>query len=536
MQPAADAPQVVGRLGRFDGTTFAPVVEGEVDAAVVHVFVHGWMPGFRTRERLLAATDGVRALHAWDPRLVDPDGRPLVADYTPLLEALHGLGPDHAVLWYSWIDESATDADVLLAHRSRQATQINGRRLAVALQRALARRPGRHGRLHLLGHSHGSAVVTHAAASLRRPPDHLTFLDAPENQLTRIGGAADLIDAVLPRLHPGRERGRVFVDSYTSMFGGPYHRRPGLAAVVDVSLTPPLTATLDPVRAVTAAHLYAVDWYARSVRELQRGVGYGWSPLVTEAAPGGPGPAVADLHPWYTAPLALRPLDVRRRPELPLAATAGRLARRSQVRHRPLEGARLAVTPAAPDAALSFTTAPGDQLLEFDLSVHGGDGGEQLDLAVDGVAAFRSLTRYPVPMSGRYVMLADGRPGEHLLTARLTSRRPPLGRRAGDDAARPVTVHVTNLRLVNTPGAAAGFSPTRTMGAAFVAGAASGSLVTLVTLVATGWTARRVLAALTRRRAATAAAGSRPRAWARPAWARRSPCPRRCTSSGTSRV
>jgi hypothetical protein len=63
-------------------------------------------------------------------------------------------------------------------------------------------------------------------------------------------------------------------------------------------------------------------------------------------------------------------------------------------------------------------------------------------------------------------------------------------------------VRISGLRLVNQPGAGTGFSPTRTVGAAFVAGAASGSLTTLVMLVATGWTARMVLAALTRRRSA----------------------------------
>lgn len=509
----------VPRLGRFDGSGFAPVAGGGVDAAVVHVFVHGWMPGFRTRERLLATTDGVAALPAWDPRLTDADGRPLVADYLPLLTALHALGDDHAVLWYSWVDESATDADVLLAHRSRQATQLNGRRLAVALQRALAPRPGGGApRLHLVGHSHGSAVVTHAAVSLRRPPEHLTFLDAPENQLSRLGGAADLIDVVLPRLRPGRTADRPFVDSYVSAFGGPYHRRPGLADVVDVSLTPPLTFTRDPVRAITAAHLYAVDWYARSVREAGRGVGWGWSPLAT-------GHDTTALRPWYAAPLPQRPLDLRRRPELPLAGfagrvagrvagqVAGRVAGRPQRRRRTLDGARLTVTAAAPAAALSFTTAPGDQLVEFDLAVRGGDGGEQVDLALDGMAAFRTLARYPVPAAGRYVMLADGRPGEHLLAARLTPGSAPAAGSAPVAAAGsapvsaspPVSVSVSNLRLVTVPGTGAGFTPARTLGAAFAAGAATGGVATLVGLLATGWTARRALAALARRRPRSAA-------------------------------
>ena len=193
--------------------------------------------------------------------------------------------------------------------------------------------------------------------------------------------------------------------------------------------------------------------------------------------------------------------------------------------------------------AVSFTTAPGDQLLEFDLAVHGGDGTEQLDLGSGRRRRIPLPARFPVPSAGRYVMLADGRPGEHLLTARLTNRRPPGGRRAEDRLVRtppeggaevpagavgPTTdaaggrshgaaggpraeggdprasahVRIFGLRLVNQPGAGASFSPMRTVGAAFVAGAASGSLTTLVTLVATGWTAKKVLAALTRRRSA----------------------------------
>jgi hypothetical protein len=152
----------LARLSRFDGTTFHPVAEGSVDAAIVHVFVHGWQPGFRLQERLHAVTDVVHTLPAWDPRLIDPTGRTLISYYLPLLEALAGLGEDHCVLWYSWLDESATDTDLLLAFRSRQATQINGRRLALALQQSFGRQDAR---LHLIGHSHGSAVATHALSA-----------------------------------------------------------------------------------------------------------------------------------------------------------------------------------------------------------------------------------------------------------------------------------------------------------------------------------------------------------------------------------
>ena len=303
----------IQRLSRYDGAEFHAVGAGELgepaasagarsDAdQVLHVFAHGWQPGYRVRERLLATVEDVPALPAWDRRLVDTTGRPLIDDYIELLDALAALGRQHTVLWYSWLDESATDADLFQAFRSRQATQVNGRRLALALHHSGA--TGSAARLHLIGHSHGSAVVTHAAAALVRSPDQLTLLDAPEDPISRVGGASDLIDVVLPRLGPGRRPGQTFVDSYASAFGRPYHRRPGLSEVVDVQLGAPWTWSRDALRVINAAHLYPVQWYARSVREPDRGVGYGWSPLI--------GADPTALHSWYYA-LPQFPLAVSR--------------------------------------------------------------------------------------------------------------------------------------------------------------------------------------------------------------------------------
>jgi hypothetical protein len=487
--PASADP--VSRLSVFDGSAFHPVEPGSVDATFVHVFVHGWQPGYRVQERLLAATDQVAAVPAWDPRLVDATGRPLIADYLSLLQALTGLGPEHAVLWYSWLDESATDADVFLAYRSRQATQVNGRRLAIALQRAAAsdRAVGSRERLHLIGHSHGSAVVTHAAVSLRHPPEHLTLLDAPEDPISRAGGASDLIDVVLPRLRPGRRDGRTFVDSYASAFGRPYHRRPGLADVVDVLLTPPLTLTRDPVRAINAVHLYPVEWYARSIREPERGVGYSWSPL----SGGDP----TQLRASYRAAVPLRPMDLRPRMSLPAdrlpAWLAGRLtgsrtgSRTATVRDTD-SPVRLSVAGPSPEAAAIVVTQPGDRLLEFDLEPRGCDGTERLEIELDGMPAFAAHSGLTVPSSGRYVMLADGRAGQHLLGARLEG---------GDPDARVV---VTNVRVVNRPRAGLTVAPEHRATTLFGAGAVAGAVATLIVLAATGLTAHRVLVALGRRR------------------------------------
>ena len=483
----------LARLSRFDGTDFHPVAEGSVTAPFVHVFVHGWQPGFRLQERLHAVTDVVHALPAWDPRLIDATGRTLISYYLHLLQALAALGQDHCVLHYSWLDESATDADLLMAFRSRQATQINGRRLAMALQQSIERPDAR---LQLIGHSHGSAVAAHAAASLDRVPAQVTLLDAPENPISRFSGAANLIDVVLPRIGPGRGGGRPFVDSYSSVFGRPYHRKPGLSAVVDVALTPGGHPSRDPIRAINVAHLYAIDWYAVSVRQAERGVGYGWSPL-HGADPEG-------LSSFYCSPRPHRPLHLRRRKDWPRAGDARRIAARP-IRRTPVTG-DLHLSAGTPAAALILHSVPGDCLVEFDIDMPAGDGTDQLQIEVDAVAAFVAQARYPVPRSGRYVMLADGRPGDHLLTARLVLAPPSGGRRAGDPAgagggAAPgqPRVSITNITIVNWPGALTGFSFQRAAGWTFLAGAAAGSLSTLLTLITTGWTVRRVLAWRSRR-------------------------------------
>ncbi|GAA3604239.1 hypothetical protein GCM10022223_19860 [Kineosporia mesophila] len=462
----------LGRLSRFDGSTFHTVPEGSVDAPFVHVFVHGWQPGFQRQERLHALTDVLHALPAWDPRLTDATGRTLISYYQALLDALVSRGPDHCVLWYSWLDESATDTDLLLAFRSRQATQINGRRLALALQQASGRPDAR---LQLIGHSHGSAVAVHAAVSLGRSPEQVTLLDAPESAMTRIGGAADLIDAVLPRLAPGRDGDAPFVDSYTSVFGRPYHRKPGLSAVVDVALTPGRPPMRDPRRAINWAHLYAVEWYALSVLEPDRGVGYGWSPLT--------GADLSALSSSYFSALPRRPLDLRSRRDLPQTPGARRMAA-LPIQHTPVVGADLYLSSQAPDAALIINSVPGDFLVEFDLETEDDDN-VQIQIAVDAVPAFVAQTRFPVPGAGRYVMLADGRPGEHLLTATMT----------GGASA----VSITGVSVVNWRGADGGFSFQRTAWAIFSAGAVTGGLATAITLITASWTVRRVLARMTRR-------------------------------------
>jgi len=455
-------PSALDRLSRYDGTRFHPVEPDSVDAPYVHVFIHGWQPGYRLTERMHAIGDLVPALPTWDPRLLDPAGRPLHTYHTHLLEALTALGDDHCVLYYSWIDESATDPAMMLAYRSRQATQVNGRRLALALQQSITNQDAT---VHLIGHSHGSAVAVHAAAALARTPRQVTLLDAPENGISRISGAANLIDVVLPRIRPGREDDRPFVDSYASVFGRPYRRKPGLRDVVDVSLYGGLAFRPTLVQAIGGAHLYAMDWYALSVREAQRGVGYGWSPLT--------GSDVKGLAPSYHSRRRRRSLVLRRRTDLArLFGTRRKVAALS--RPSRVSTAELHLSTRFPAAARVLRIMPGDGLIEFDIETSGGDGTEEVHLDLDAVPVFVARTCYPVPRSGRYVVLADGAAGDHLLTARLVSA-------PESDPAQPPRASITNIRFVTWPDAALGFTVERVAMTTFVTGTVAGTLATLLT-------------------------------------------------------
>ena len=69
-------------------------------------------------------------------------------------------------MMFSWIDQSATPSDLFDARRGEDATEINGHRLAVALDQAFAE--GWVGELHMIGHSFGSNVASTAALSVDR--------------------------------------------------------------------------------------------------------------------------------------------------------------------------------------------------------------------------------------------------------------------------------------------------------------------------------------------------------------------------------
>ena len=122
----------LARLGRWDGTTLQPVTAGSVSADHVVVVTHGWAPGLRpTYERLQAATPDLVTI--WNPALVEADGAPALGNFGPLLGALQTADPAATVLMFSWVDQSATTSDPLSARDAEDATEINGHRLAVAV-------------------------------------------------------------------------------------------------------------------------------------------------------------------------------------------------------------------------------------------------------------------------------------------------------------------------------------------------------------------------------------------------------------------
>jgi pimeloyl-ACP methyl ester carboxylesterase len=124
---------------------------------------------------------------------------------------------------YSWVDQSATDTSALAASAPERATEVNGHRMATAIDQTLAAGFSNNGgQMHLIGHSFGANVATTAALALATPPRQLTLFDSPEVNLARIGGAKNDLRYKLTRLDIGRGPNQTFVDNYISLVGEPY--------------------------------------------------------------------------------------------------------------------------------------------------------------------------------------------------------------------------------------------------------------------------------------------------------------------------
>ncbi len=384
---------------RSDGS-LEPVSRGSLaQVPRVYAFVHGWAPGSQAVADLIRARTGAQP-RAWDDGIVDMYGVSFQDSFIPVLSAYAARDPESAVLWFSWVDESATEGEVFAGKYSLSHTQINGARLAHALVSACTGPPRR---VQLIGHSHGGVVATHAALALPRPPDQLTLLDCPEDWFSRVGGSAGLLAEVLPRLEPGRGPGQVLVDSYTSMFGRSYHRHPGLSDVVDVRLIGSLLQRGER-DAVGRAHEYALAWFGQTARSADPKCGAGWSVLAAESSSGagtdGRQYDPADLAAGYVVHGSGSPVATSRRAATPRSA------------HRvvaDLGVGTLELSTARPDVLINVALADVD-LVEFDYRINDGQLRTRVEGAVNRIPGFSGPGgELEVPAWGRYLRIPGGR-------------------------------------------------------------------------------------------------------------------------------
>jgi hypothetical protein len=413
----------LARLGRWDGSTLQPVTAGSVTADHVVVVTHGWAPGLRpTYERLQAATADLVTI--WNPALVDAGRAPALGNFGPLLGALQTADPSAAVLMFSWVDQSATTSDPLSARDAEDATEINGHRMAVAVDEVLA--PGWSGQLHLMGHSFGANVATTAALAVASAPRQLTLMDSPEVALARLGGAMNDLRYKLPRLSIGRGATETFVDSYISLVGSPYSGLPGLDQVVDVRLAPPSGDTS------AEQHEYPTVWYRQALgAKGDPPTGPWWSPLL------GGDPTSAGRS--YQEQDRANPTVLTQLEPAPAATTNDVMA----VITTPLElsgggGSILSLAGGrTTTATVSFPTDATSLTLEFNVGFASARG--TLNLAVDGRARYTATApAVGGGAAGAFVLLWDLDPGVHTLTATLT------------DAQATDQVTLSNLRIAST--------------------------------------------------------------------------------------
>lgn len=265
----------LGRLGRWNGTTFAPVKARSLSGGHLYVLVHGWAAGFNTA---VDSYPGPGPLLAWYPQAINAQGQQFLSTwYAPMAKALTSVDPKAVVVAFSWLDRSATPIDIGAAKISEANTVPMGAALADGLNQAMASTFTRKGGVvHLIAHSHGSKVATLAALALRTRPRQLTLFDSPDTPLVAAVGAQNDLVPELQKLKIGRGANQTFVDNYTSIFGCFYGNEPGLQQVVDVQLVPSQYASTD----VQARHLYPPNWYIAAADDISAKVGPAWSPLL----------------------------------------------------------------------------------------------------------------------------------------------------------------------------------------------------------------------------------------------------------------
>lgn len=295
---------------------FVPVSAGSITGDKhVYYISHGWAPGYRAWVNKYIGTHVLKwwetagynntAFPAPSPN-PGPDSTWLYSGYSSggitvspeggLAAQILKADPKAIVIAYSWIDDSATTSTLdntipEQAYLSEALTNINGFRLAQAVKQSLS--ASFNGKIHLMGHSHGSKVATIAALALQQAGGHqaqqLTIFDSPESEETDELNATNYLWNFIPQLTVSKEPGKgTFVDNYFSAFGVNYspmevgNSKP-LSQVVDTQLYAfPYSRTYytDP----GDWHAYPPSWYAQANNQAATNGftngGLAWSPLL----------------------------------------------------------------------------------------------------------------------------------------------------------------------------------------------------------------------------------------------------------------
>ena len=432
------------RLGRWNGMTFTAVNPESIAGGNLVVLTHGWAAGLLpTYERVQATSTDLVTL--WNPEMVDPKtGQPSIALFANLASSIQDADPSATVLMYSWVDQSATDMSALAASAPERATEINGHRMATAIDQALA--PGfsaSSGQVHLIGHSFGANVATTAALALSSPPRQLSLFDSPEVNLARIGGAKNDLRYKLTRLDIGRQPNQTFVDNYISLVGEPYAGYPGLGQVVDVHLLPP------PSDAGVDKHQYPIGWYANSAETRSSGVGLWWSPLMGA----NPAPLATTWNQTSSDPAQ----------ELQLVAdgVAPSPTENASVSYPSTEIAQppagLTVSSSGDTVSnLDFTTNEDSLWLTFTTTVTGSPD-DSFHLFIDG----RERSTFAPPSEGTgsdgsFLILYDLESGSHTLSLVLE------GSTSSSPISSPASGQLTNLQISSTTDIQRNLTPTQT--------------------------------------------------------------------------
>lgn len=431
------------RLGKWNGTTFTPVTPDSIAAGNVMVMTHGWAAGLLATYEAAQATSS-DLVTMWNPAMVDPKtNQAAITLFANLATSLQSADPSATVLMYSWVDQSSTDTSALAASAPERATEVNGHRMATAIDQTLAAGFSNNGgQIHLIGHSFGANVATTAALALATPPRQLTLFDSPEVNLARIGGAKNDLRYKLTRLDIGRSPNQTFVDNYISLVGEPYAGYPGLGQIVDVHLKPPSSdAGVDK-------HQYPIGWYANSASTKSSGVGLWWSPMMG-ASDGALATTWNQTSSDPSEELVLVAQGVAPSPTYNSSVTYLSTAIADQA-----SGPSVSATQGAVSNTI-FTTDKDSLWLTFDTTIAGAPT-DTFHLFIDG--RLRSTFAPPTEgtgSDGSFLILYDIGSGTHTLS--LVAEGPISG-----SAASPIaSASLTNLRISSTTDIQRNLTPTQ---------------------------------------------------------------------------